>query len=119
MIDDLKEKGSVYEPLELDKSQITTNMNLSIRRSFNSVHNLDVSAMKRDDGYPSVYKEEFINLMGIKKSDTQVSSFFKNNEKKRNIVDLLTKEFREKELNRENSKKILKTDESKKSDKKN
>jgi hypothetical protein len=121
IVDDNKDKGSIYEPLELDRSQITTNMNLSIRRSFNSVHNLDISNIKKDEGFPTVYKEESINLMGQKQSDTKVSTFGKASQqplqaKRTSVVDILTREYRDKkEFSKTSSKKSLNTNASKKS----
>jgi hypothetical protein len=121
IVDDNKDKGSIYEPLELDRSQITTNMNLSIRRSFNSVNNLDISNIKKDEGFPTVYKEESINQMGQKQSDTKVSTSGKALQqplqaKRASVVDILTREYRDKkEFSKSSSNKSLNTNASKKS----
>ena len=81
--EDIKDKGSVYEPLELDRSQLTHNLNISIRNSSNSICKVDL--FKKDEFYPFVYKEETINLNVEVKSETKTKG-----------VDLLTKESRNK-----------------------
>jgi hypothetical protein len=122
--DDNKDKCSVYEPLELERSQLTNNMNISQRKSFTSVNNLDLSTNKKDEFYPSVYKEQVINLFdGMncyrRNSDNTLMNNFpqfklnlmqsnKNLVKKVSTVDILTKEALEKkELERNSSKKTI------------
>ena len=76
MINDDKDKISIYEPFELDKSQLTNLMNASYRRSFNSISLADISNKRDSDK----------NLLKIKfNSDKEICESSNENMKSVNI----------------------------------
>jgi hypothetical protein len=88
MISDDVERCSIYEPIELDRSQITTLMNVSYRKSLNNWDQIG-----RKESSQSVFKIEINSDNNILNDLSENKKEFLNSTaKKKTIVDILMRE---------------------------